>query len=91
MDCTSHLGGHIDSVASGMDPFRCKQAHCSVENVHPFTCVALMVMSPTPRMVQDKMTALMYAIEKKNDAMVTALLDVNANPDIQDTVRQGPQ
>ena len=63
-----------------------------MEDVHPFTCVALIVMSPTPRVVQDdKKTALMVAIEKKNDAMVTALLDHNANPDIQDEVRQGPQ
>ena len=70
----------------------CKQAHRSVQDVHPFTCVALIVMSPTPRVVQEeKMTALMLAIEKKNDAMVTALLDHNANPDLQDKVRQGPQ
>ena len=31
----------------------------------------------------------MLAIEKKNDAMVTALLDHNADPNIQDKVRQG--
>ena len=37
------------------------------------------------------MTALMIAIEKKNDAMVTALLDHNADPNIQDNVRQGAQ
>ena len=71
----------------------CKQAHRSVEDVHPFTCcVALIVISPTPRVVQKyKKTALMVAMEMKNDAMVTALLDHNADPDIQDTVRQGPQ
>ena len=70
----------------------CKQAHRSVEDVHPFTCcVALMVMSPTPRVVQWKRTALMFAIRNKNDAMVSTLLDHNANPDIQDRVRQGPQ
>ena len=39
-------------------------------------------------MVQDKKTALMYAIYKQNDVMVTALLDHNANVDIQDEVRQ---
>ena len=34
----------------------------------------------------------MYAIKKKNDAMATALLEHNANVDIQDWVRQdGPQ
>ena len=31
----------------------------------------------------------MIAMEKKNDAMVTALLDHNADPDIRDQVRQG--
>ena len=92
MDCTSHLGGHIDSVVSGMDTFGCKQAHRSVEDVHPFTWIALMVMSPTPRMVQAaKETALMLAIQKKKGEMVTVLLDGNVNPDIQDEVRQGPQ
>ena len=69
----------------------CKQAHRSVEDVHPFTCVALIVISPTPRVVQFEDAALMFAIKKGNDAMVTALLDHNANPDIQDKVRQGPQ
>ena len=47
---------------------------------------------PTPRVVQDKRdskTALTFAMEKKNDAMVTALLDHNADPDIRDDVRQG--
>ena len=62
-----------------------------MEDVYPFTCVALIAMSPTPRVVQWKRTALMIAIEKKNDAMATALLDHNANLDIQDKVRQGPQ
>ena len=63
-----------------------------MEDVHPFTCcVALVVISPTPRVVQMRKTALMVAIENKNEAMVTALLDHNANPDIQDGVRQGPQ
>ena len=63
-----------------------------MEDVYPFTCVALIVMSTTPRVVQRyKKTALMVAIWKKNDAMVTALLEHNANPDIQDKVRQGPQ
>ena len=63
-----------------------------MEDVHPFTCVDLIVMSPTPRVVQEEeKTALMHAIEKENDAMVTALLDHNANPDLQDVVRQGPQ
>ena len=71
--------------------FGCKQAHRSVEDVHLFTCVALMVISPTPRVLKWKRTALMVAITKKNDAMVTALLEHNANPDIQDSVRQGPQ
>ena len=57
-----------------------------------FTCVTLIVISPTPRVMQgEEMTPLMVAIEKKNDAMVTALLDHNADPDIQDEVRQGPQ
>ena len=87
-----NFGGHIDSVASGMGTSGCKQAHRSVQDVHPFTCVALTVIFPTPRVVQhDKKTALMVAIRKKNDAMVTALLDHNADPEIQDTVRQGPQ
>ena len=75
--------------------FGCKHAHRSVEDVHRFTCVALICISPTPRVVQDnhddKKTALMIAMEKKNDAMVTALLDHNADPNIQDRVRQGPQ
>jgi len=66
----------------------CKQAYDSVEDAHPFTCVALIVISPTPRVVQWKQTALMLAIEKQNDAMVTALLDHNANVDMQDQVRQ---
>ena len=35
------------------------------------------------------MTALMIAIDHKNDAMATALLEHNANVDIQDRVRQG--
>jgi len=70
----------------------CKQAHRSVEDAHPFTCVALIVISPTPRVVQkEERTALMIAIERGNDAMVTALLDHNANPDLQDGVRQRPQ
>ena len=91
MDCTSHLGGHIDGVVSGIDTFGCKQAHRSVEYVHPFTCVALIAMSPTPRVMQWKKTALMYAIEKGNDAMATALLERTANVDIQHNVRPGPQ
>ena len=34
----------------------------------------------------------MYAIDTNNDAMVTALLEHNANVDLQDKVRQdGPQ
>ena len=75
-----------------MGTFGCKHAHRSVEDVHPFTCVALIFISPTPRVVQDdNKTALMIAMEKKNDAMVTALLDHNADLDIQDKVRQGPQ
>ena len=87
-----NFGGHIDSVASGMGTFGCKHAHRSVEDVHPFTCVALTFISPTPRVVQRyKWTALMVAMEKKNDAMVTALLDHNADPDVQDWVRQGAQ
>ena len=53
--------------------------------------IAVIVTSPTPRVVQSKRTALMRAIDYKNDAMVAALLDHNANPDIQDGVRQGPQ
>ena len=71
--------------------FGCKHAHRSVEDVHPFTCVALICIFPTPRVVQNykKKTPLMIAMEKKNDAMVTALLDHNADPDIQDDVRQG--
>ena len=85
-------GGHIDSVASGMGTFGCKHAHRSVEDVHPFTCVALICISPTPRVVQDdNTTALMIAMENKNDAMVTALLDHNVDPNIQDKVRQGAQ
>jgi len=83
-----NFDGHIDSVASGMDTFGCTQAHRSVEDVRSFTCVALIVISPPPRVVQFKKTALMLAIDKKNDAMVTALLDHNANLDIQDMVRQ---
>ena len=63
-----------------------------MEDVHPFTCVALIFISPTPRVVQrSKMTALMIAMAKKNDAMVTALLDHNADPNIEDRVRQGAQ
>ena len=63
-----------------------------MEDVHPFTCVALTFISPTPRVMQrNKMTALMIAMEKKNNAMVTALLDHNADPNIQDKVRQGAQ
>ena len=63
-----------------------------MEDVHPFTCVALICISPTPRVVQAyKKTALMIAMAKKNDAMVTALLDHNADPDIQNKVRQGAQ
>jgi len=63
-----------------------------VEDVHPFTCVALIFISPTPRVVQRyKKTPLMVAMEKKNDAMVTALLDHDADLDIQDKVRQGAQ
>ena len=94
LDYILHLRDHtsrIGSVARDMDTFGCKQADRFVEYVHPFTCVALIVMSPTPRVVQNKWTALMYAVYKKNDAMVTALLDHNANPDIQDDVSQGPQ
>ena len=87
-----NFDGHIDSVARGMGTFGCKHAHRSVEDVHPFTCVALIVIFPTPRVVQDeKKTALMLATEKKNDAMVTALLDHNADLNIQDRVRQGAQ
>ena len=73
--------------------FGCKHAHRSVEDVHPFTCVALIFISPTPRVVQDnyKKTPLILAMGEKNDAMVTALLDHNADLDIQDKVRQGPQ
>ena len=78
-------------ISVHLHTFGCKQAHRSVEDVHPFTCVALTVMPPTPRVVQwEKSTALIIAIEKGNDAMVTALLDYNANPDIQDGVRQHP-
>ena len=78
--------------AAHLHTFGCKHAHRSVEDVHPFTCVALIFIAPTPRVVQDdKKTALMIAMEKKNDAMVTALLDHNADPNIKDTVRQGPQ
>ena len=33
----------------------------------------------------------MTAIDKNNDAMVAALLDLDAEVDIQDGVRQGPQ
>ena len=63
-----------------------------MEDVHPFTCVALIVISPTVRVVQYyKITALILAMEKKNDVMVTALLDHNADPNIQDNVRQGAQ
>ena len=73
-----------------MGTFGCMHAHRSVEDVHPFTCVALIFISPTPRVVQyEKKTALMIAMNKKNDEMVTALLDHNADPDIQDKVRQG--
>ena len=87
-----NFGGHIDSVASDMGTFGCKHAHRSVEDVHPFTCAALIFISPTPRVVQlGKKTALMAAMEKKNDAMVTALLDHNADLNIQDKVRQGAQ
>ena len=47
---------------------------------------------PTPRVVQYSMTTpLMVAIGNKNDAMVTALLDRNVDPNIQDKVRQGAQ
>ena len=82
-----------------MGTFGCKHAHRSVEDVHPFTCcAALIVTSPTtPRVLQFAFnfstgrTALMIAIEKKNDAMVTALLDHNADLNIQDEVRQGAQ
>ena len=38
-----------------------------------------------------KAAALMIAMGKKNDAMVTALLDHNVDPNIQDKVRQGAQ
>ena len=63
-----------------------------MEDVHPFTCVALIFISPTPRVVQRyEKTALIIAMGKKNDAMVTALLDHNADLDTQDKVRQGPQ
>jgi len=43
--------------------------------------------------VQYEKTALILAIDKKNDAMVTALLDHNANLDIHDRVSkaEGPQ
>ena len=93
------LAPHPPSLAVFFKPsplhlhtFGYKHAHRSVEDVHPFTCVALICISPTPRVVQrSEKTALMFAMEKKNDAMVTALLDHNANPDIQDKVRQGPQ
>ena len=45
-----------------------------------------------PRVVQYyKKTALMIAMEKKNDAMVTALLDHNPDLNIRDWVRQGAQ
>ena len=85
-------GGHIESVASDMGTIGCKHAHRSVEDVHPFTCVALIFISPTPRVVQwEDKTALMVAMTQKNDAMVTALLDHNADLNIQDYVRQGPQ
>ena len=43
-------------------------------------------MFPTPRVVQFKDSALMLAIYKENDAMATALLNHNANPDIQSAV-----
>ena len=77
--------------ASGMNTFGCKQAYDAVEDIHPCTCVALTVLCFTPRVVQLKRTALIYAILEKNDAMMTALLEHNANVDIQDLVRQdGP-
>ena len=95
----SILAPHPPSLAVFFKPsplhlhtFGCKHAHRSVEDVHPFTCVALICISPTPRVVQRyKQTALMVAMTKKNDAMVTALLDHNADLNIQDHVRQGAQ
>ena len=73
--------------ASCMNTFGCKQAYGAVEDIHPCTCVALTVLCFTPRVVQWKRTALMYAILENNDAMVTALLEHNANVHIQDEVR----
>ena len=40
-----------------------------------------------PRVVQYNMTALGYAVFNKNDAMVKALLDHNADVNVQDDVR----
>ena len=75
--------GHIWMQAS--TSFRRKCASIHLESSDGF-------MSATPCMVQGNLqTALMLAIQIKNDAMVTVLLDHNANPDIQDEVRQGPQ
>ena len=42
----------------------------------------------TPRVVQAGGTALMWAIDKKNDAMANALLARTANVDLQDDVSQ---
>ena len=73
---------------SGMSTFEYKQAYGSVEDVGPCICVALIVLCFTPRVVQKGYTALMRAINKENEKMVTVLLEHNANPDIQDKVPQ---
>ena len=73
-------------MTSDIHTFGRRQVYRSVEYVHPFTCVALIVMSSTPRVMQWKKTSLVYAIEKQNDAMVTVLLDHDANVNIKDEV-----
>ena len=53
-------------------------------DAHPCTSVALTVLCFTPRVAQyEGWTALMIAIEKKNESAVTALLKHNAKVDIQ--------
>ena len=46
-----NFGDHIESVVSGMGTFGCMHAHRSVQDIHPFTCVALIFITPTPRVV----------------------------------------